>query len=50
MTIIFEYMGEIVEAQFEYLKQLIIELEAQIINPLITISKFLAQGNDFPAF
>ena len=35
MTIIFEYMGEIVEAQFEYLKQLIIELEAQI-NPLIT--------------
>ena len=29
-------MGEIVEAQFEYLKQLLIELEAQIINPLIT--------------
>ena len=36
MTFIFEYMGEIVEAQFQYLKQLIIELEAQITHPLIT--------------
>ena len=29
-------MGEIVEAQFQYLKQSIIELEAQITHPLIT--------------
>ena len=36
MTFIFEYMGEIVEAQFQYLKQSIIELEAQITHPLIT--------------
>ena len=36
MTFIFEYIGEIVEAQFQYLKQSIIELEAQITNPLIT--------------
>ena len=35
MTFIFEYMGEIVEAQFQYLKQSIIELEAQITHPLI---------------
>ena len=36
MTFIFEYMGEIVEAQFPYLKQIIIELEAQITHPLIS--------------
>ena len=36
MTFIFEYMGEIVEAKFQYLKQSIIELEAQITHPLIT--------------
>ena len=36
MTFIFEYMGEIVEAHFQYLKQSIIELEAQITHPLIT--------------